>query len=838
MVRNNSLALPDLLKQAVGSYQAGRLDEAEGLCGAILRANPSHVETLHLLGVIQSRLGRSKEAVASYDRALAIKPDFPEVLTNRGVALWELKRFADALASHDRALAIKPDFAWALYNRGVTLQELKRFEDALASYDRALAIKPDYAEALNGRGLALQELKRFEDALTSYDRALAINPGLAWAQYNRGNTLRQLNRFEEALASYDRALAIKPDYAEALNNRGVSLQDLKRFEEALASYDRALAIKPDFPEVLTNRGVALWELKRFADALASHDLALAIKPDFAWALYNRAVTLQELKRFYDALASYDRALAINPDYAECLYNQGIALRDLKRCEEAVASYDRALAITPDYAQAHNSRGNALRELNRFEDAFASYHQALAITPDHLHAFAGLADTALKMCDWTRTAELDREIEAHVTERKSIITPFTLLGYCSKASLQLKCARSWMQDAIPVRPQPLWNGAIYQHERVRIVYLSADFRRHATAYPMARLLELHDRTRFEVLGVSFGVDDGSDMRSRLIKSFDQFHDVRLEPDHAVAKLLTAREVDIAVDLMGHTQDARPDIFAHRPAPIQMSYLGYPGTTGAEFMDYVIGDAIVLPFDQQEFFSEKIVQLPDCFMVNDSTRPISAQTISRAQAGLPEHGFVFCCFNQSYKISRPMFRIWMRLLARIEGSVLWLSQLNSRAVQNLRNEAMACGIDPERLVFAPWTATQADHLARHRLADLFLDTLPYNAHTTAGDALWAGLPLVTCRGESFPGRVGASLLNAIGLPELVASSLDEYEALILKLATDPSFLQSIRRKLEQNRLSYPLFDTDRFRRHIEAAYLTAWDIWQRGESPRSFRIGLAP
>jgi protein O-GlcNAc transferase len=837
-VRNITLASPDLLKQAVSSYQAGRLDEAEGLCGAILRDNPSHVETLHLLGVIQSRHGRSKQALASYDRALAIKPNFPEVLTNRGVALWQLKRFQDALASHDRALAIKPDFAWALYNRGVALQDLRRFEDALSSYDRALAIKPDHAEALNGRGLALQALRRFEDALTSYDRALEINPGFAWALYNRGNTLRELNRFEEALASYDRALAIKPDYAEALNNRGVTLQDRERFEEALASYDRALAIKPDFLWAFDNRGNALREVKRFEDALASYDRALAIDPDYAQALSNRGNALRDLKRFEEALASYARALAIKPDYAECLYNQGIALRDLKRREDAVASYDRALAIKPDYAQALNSRGNALRDLNRFEDAFASYREALAIKPDHLHAFAGLADTALKMCDWNRTAELDREIEAHVTDQKSIITPFTLLGYGSKASLQLKCARNWMQDAIPVLPQPLWNGAIYQHERVRIAYLSADFRRHATAYPIARLLELHDRTRFEVVGVSFGVDDESDMRSRLIKSFDQFHDVRLEPDHDVAKLLTALEVDIAVDLMGHTQDARPDIFALRPAPIQMSYLGYPGTTGARFMDYVIGDAIVLPFDQQEFFSEKILQLPDCFMVNDSTRPISTRTISRTQAGLPEHGFVFCCFNQSYKISRPMFRIWMRLLARIEGSVLWLSQLNSGAVQNLRNEAMACGVEPERLVFAPWTATQADHLARHRLADLFLDTLPYNAHTTAGDALWAGLPLVTCRGESFQGRVGASLLNAIGLPELVASSLNQYEALILKLAADVSLLSSIRRKLEQNRLSYPLFDTDGFRRHIEAAYLAAWDIWQRGESPRSFRVGSAP
>jgi predicted O-linked N-acetylglucosamine transferase (SPINDLY family) len=443
-----------------------------------------------------------------------------------------------------------------------------------------------------------------------------------------------------------------------------------------------------------------------------------------------------------------------------------------------------------------------------------------------------------MCDWTRTAEFDREIRAHVAGRKSVIEPFTLLAYSGDTSLQLKCARNWIRNAIPVLPQALWTGRVYRHERLRVAYLSADFRRHAVASLIPELFELHDRSRFEVLGVSLGVDDGSDVRARLVKSLDQFHDVRPKTDHEAAKLLNALEVDIAVDLTGYTQGARPHILARRPAPLQMSYLGYSGTTGAEFIDYVIADEIVLPFDQHACFTEKIVHLPDCFMVNDSRRPISPQVLFRSQAGLPEHGFVFCCFNQSYKISRVMFRVWMRLLARLEGSVLWLSRLNGPAMQNLRSEANEHGIDPERIVFAPWVATDADHLARHRLADVFLDTLPFNAHTTGSDALWAGLPVLTCRGETFAGRVAASLLNAVGLPELVTRSIDEYEALALKLATDAPLLQGIRRKLEQNRLSYPLFDTDRFRRHIEAAYLRAWEIQQRGESPRSFRVEAAP
>jgi protein O-GlcNAc transferase len=533
------------------------------------------------------------------------------------------------------------------------------------------------------------------------------------------------------------------------------------------------------------------------------------------------------------LASYDKALAIKPNYADALNNRGNTLRDLKRFGDALVSYDKALAIKPDSADTLYNRGIALRGLKRFNEALESTDKALAVKPDHPYAFSALADCAFQICDWRRTAEFGGRIRAHVAERKSIISPFTFLGYCNDASLQLKCARSWIQNQIAVLPQPLWSGVIYGHKRVRIAYLSADFRQHALARLIVELLELHDRTRFEVLGVSFGADDKSNIRARVIKSFDQFHDVRLKPDCEVAKLLNELQVDIAVDLTGLTQDARTEILAHRPAPIQINYLGYPGTMGAPFIDYLIADEIVLPFDQQAFYTEKIIQLPGCYQVNDSRRKIADRSPTRQETGLPDEGFVFCCFNNNYKITAPVFDVWMRLLRAVKGSVLWLLADNGGAQRNLRKEAVERGIDPARLVFAG-RLPPGNHLARHHLADIFLDTLPINAHTTAAEALWTGLPLVTCRGEAFAGRVAASLLHAIGLPELVTSSLEEYEALALQLAKDASRLQSIRRKLEQNRLSYLLFDTNRFRRHLEAAYLTAWEIWQRGESPRSFRV----
>ena len=370
------------------------------------------------------------------------------------------------------------------------------------------------------------------------------------------------------------------------------------------------------------------------------------------------------------MASYDKALAIKSDYAEALYNRGNALRELKRFAEAVASYNKALGINADHAEALYNRGIALQALNRLEEALVSYDKALAIKPDHLYAFSGLAYLVLRICDWRRTAELDREIRAHVRKRKSIIAPFTLLGCCADASLQLQCAISYIDNQIPVLPEPLWDGTMCRHEKVRIAYLSADFHRHAIAYLMANLFELHDRTRFEVLGVSFGVDDKSDMRARLIKSFDQFYDVRLKSDRDVAQLLNELQVDIAIDLMGYTQGARPEILSYRPAPIQVNYLGYPGTMGAGFIDYVIADKIVLPFDHQHFYTEKIVQLPECYQVNDSQRKIAGRTATRREAGLPDQGFVFCCFNNNYKITAPVFDLWMRLLQAVQGSVLWL------------------------------------------------------------------------------------------------------------------------------------------------------------------------
>ena len=647
--------------------------------------------------------------------------------------------------------------------------------------------------------------------------------------------LHRQGRFHQAEESYQAILTSQPNHFDAKHLFGVLRYQQGRNTEAFDHISAALKLQPNSAVALSNLGLVLTKLGRPAEALGSYDQALAIKPDYADALNNRGNALRDLQRPAEALASYDKALAIKPDYAEALNNRGNALLDLKRPAEALASYDKALAIQVDYADALNNRGNALRDLKRPEEALASYDKALVIKPDHEYAFAGVADCANKICNWARRNAVAGQVREHTAT--GVISPFVALNYLNDPALLRQCAENFVKNKVGNLPLPLWRGEAWRSDKIRIAYLSADFHRHATAYLMAELFERHDRTRFEIIGLSFGPDDRSEMRARLVAAFDQFLDVRAKSDAEVAQFLCELKVDIAVDLKGYTQDCRPRILAHRPAPIQVNYLGFPGTMGADFIDYIIADKVVLPFDQQPFYSERIVHLPDCYQPNDRRRQIAERTPARAEVGLPEQGFVFCSFNNNWKITPDVFDVWMRLLKAIDGSVLWLLRDNATAEQNLRKEAAARGVDPRRLVFAP-RMKREDHLARYRLADLFLDTLPCNAHTTASDALWAGLPVVTCMGKAFAGRVAASLLNAIGLPELVTHDMADYEALALTLAGDPARLRDIKAKLAGNRDIAPLFDTDRFRCGIEAAYAKMWEIWQTGQKPTSFTASTPP
>ena len=824
------------LEQAKALHRMGRIAEAEAVYLSVLTRNPREFDALHLLGLIRYQQGRPGEAHALLSQAIKLRPRSPHALSVLMASLLALGRLDEALAACDRLIAIDPRDVDALYNRGVVLSRLRRFTDALVAFDKVLARDRGSVDALFERGNVLAALSRFGEAATAYEALLQKAPAHLGALTNLGNALERVGRYVEALACYDRLLAARPNDVNTLSNRGITLKNLGRYDEAMASCERALTIDPNSIAALITRGNVLAKLARYEEALASFDRAAAIDTRDVDALNNRGFALTQLRRFAEALATFDRALAIDPRNIGVLDNRGAALFAMNRFEEALAIFDRALALKPDDAETLYHRGHALANLGRYDEAAGAWERVLVIEPSHLHALGALAFYRLMLCDWRDAEEFEAKLKGALDDEPAVIEPFTLLAYSIGPADQLRHTRRYVRHRIPAVPQLVPASRPRSRGRLKIAYLSSSFNRHPTGWQIADLFERHDRTQFEVLGISYGPDDGSEIRARLVKAFDQFHDVVLRGDREVAQLLFDLDVDIAVDLKGHTEQARPAILSYRPAPIQVSYLGYTATMGVDFIDYILADRTVLPVDQQDHYSEKIVHLPDCYWVNDSKRSVADEVPSRGLAGLPEAGFVFCCFNNSYKLTPQFFDVWMRLLRQVEGSVLWLLQTSEAATRNLCDAANARGVDPARLVFAP-KAEISRHLARHRLADLFLDNLPVNAHTAASDALWVGLPVLTCMGESFIGRVAASLLGAVGLPELVTRSLDEYEALALKLATDPVLIASMRQKLDANRKTSPLFDTDRLRRHIEHAYMTMWDIAQRGEAPRSFAIDAA-
>jgi predicted O-linked N-acetylglucosamine transferase (SPINDLY family) len=822
----------ELHRLALAACQEGRLAEGIAYARQALAIDADRARTHLLLGMALARSGAREEALASLDRAITLAPDLADALGNRADLLFELGRRAEAIESYDRALSIAPQSLENWCNRGAALFDLGRHEDALASYDRVVAIDPQFAEAHLSRGNVLFGLKRYRDAIAAFDTALALQPDDPATLSNKGKVLRALGHHDEAVACFDRVLAIAPRHTGALMGRGIALIELGNFEEALRTFDALLSIVPDSVDALNNRGFVLNAIDRREEAIASYERALAIDPERADALVNLGAALADLGRHEAAIKSYDRALSIAPHQVGALCNRAKALNALRRYDEALSSLERALAIAPDDAETLFTRGNTLFTLQRFDAAIACFEQVIAIKPDHPHAEAALINCCLSICDWDRLARLEPDLIDGMAAGRSIVSPHILLQLSIDPASALACTRRFVAREIPIGPPlpPARGGG--QPGRIRLAYVSGDFRRHPVAYLIAGLLERHDRSRFDVIGISFGPDDRSAIRRRIERAVDQFHDVRSRSDRDVAALVRELGVDVLIDLTGHTEMSRASILALRPAPIQVSYLGLLGTMGADFIDYVIADEIVLPFDHQPFFTEKIVHLPDCFMVSDD-RVTATQIPARSEERLPAKGFVFSSLNASYKIREPVFTAWMNLLRSVDGSVLWLLASNEQSVANLRKAAQQRGVDPERLIFAARTDL-AEHIARQGLADLFLDTVPYNAGATAMAALSAGVPILTVMGDQWVGRMAASMLGAVGLPDLLTTSLADYEAIARKLATDPALMASLRARLAQNKGTHPLFDTDRFRLHIEAAYRTMCERSRRGEAPASFRV----
>lgn len=775
-----------LIEKGLDLYKKGNFSAAKIIYEQVLSKNARNFDALHLLGIIAAQEGKYSKASELLEKALTVNPNHIYALNNHANALQNLNRIDEAIVTYDKVVKVNPLFSDAYLNRGNALQKLNRHHEAIDSYDKVIKIKPDYAEAYFGRGNAFKSLNHLIEAISDFEKTIALNPKHPQAYNNCGVVHQKENRNDKAVACYEMAIAIKPDYFESLNNLGTTLEEQGYFDEAITCYDKAIKCNQLYGDAYFNRGNAM----------------------------------QKLNRFDDALDSYDKLIEMNPNYYEAYFSRGNVLKSLNRIDEAIANYEKTIELKPDHAQAHNNLGNSLREIHRLVEAINCYEKVIAINPNYEFVNGIKINVQMQLCDWHNLYLQIDLLKSNLEKQREVSSPFPVLSLTDNLELQSLASSIYINKKYPkssvldhfVKNNPL--------RKIRIGYYSADFHNHATAYLMAELFEYHNKARFEIYGFSFGPNLNDEMRQRLSVCFDGFIDVMNKSDIQVAEESRCLGIDLAVDLKGFTHGSRTGIFANRCAPIQVNYLGYPGTMGASYFDYIIADKTIIPQQAQKHYSEKVIYLPHSYQVNDSKRRISDKTFTRQELELPDTGFVFCCFNNSYKILPFVFDTWMRIMKAVDGSVLWLLEDNGVATNNLRKEAVARGVDAKRIVFAKRMRLE-DHLARQRNADLFIDTFPCNAHTTASDALWAGLPVLTCMGESFASRVAGSLLYAIGLPELVTETQSDYEASAIELGNNPDKVKAIKEKLEKNRLTTPLFDTRQFTKNIEEAYTKMYE-----------------
>jgi len=796
------------LRRAFQYYQSGQLQKAEGICKRILEIDPGHSDCLHLLGVIVNHVGKRNVAANLVNKAIQNNPENPIYYNTLGVLFQGQGRSEEAISCYRKVLKLKPDHPDPYYNMGNAFKGQGKSEKAIACYQKALQLKPDYADAYNNMGNVFQDQGKSEEAVACYQKALQLKPDYADAYNNMGNVFEGQGRWDEAISCYRKVLKLKPDHPDPYYNMGNAFKGQSKPEEAIACYQKALQLKPDFADAYNNMGNVFQAQGKSEEAVACYQKALQLKPDLVGTYNNMGNVFQDQGKLKGAISCYQKAVRLKPDYADAYNNMGIAFQDQGRSEEAIACYQKALELKPDLADACNHLVHQLQHTCAWQNL-----GSLTAKLD------GLTGGALN--NGTRTAE----------------APFVSLARHNDLSHNFAVAKSWSCDIArsmsDLKMRFSFDGKRSGKTRIVVGYLSNNFQNHTMAHLMLGLFGLHNRDEFQISCYSYGDDDGGLYRKGIQRDCDKFVDIRNLSHAEAAKCIYEDQVDILVDLMGHTRGSRLYISALRPAPIQARYLGLAGTTGADFFDYIITDRIITPEDHAQHYSETFVYLPHSYQVNDRTQAISNRAWKRAEFGLPEDSFVFCSFNQAYKIEPVMFDSWMKILRQVPEGVLWLQRANETVEKNLRLETEARGVKPERLIFSQKLPPD-EHLARLRLADLSLDTRIVNGAATTSDALWVGVPVITLQGGHFASRMSSSILTAIGLSELVTHTLEDYEAVAVRLARNPGELQAIRQRLEKNRLTEPLFDTPRFAGNLEKAYKEMWEIFLGGERPRQIEV----
>ena len=764
-----------IFDRAKSLEKKGRTKEAYSLYIQVLYAYPKNI--------------RAKNAIEHFKN---LKINYtnqhpPSEVINELLSLFNNGQFS-TVTERTQALTNHYPKAFMLWNiLGVSAYKTHMLDKAIKACKKAILIKPDYAEAYNNMGVALKDIGKVDEAIRIFNKAILIKPDYVEAYNNLGNAYKDKYKPEEAIKAYKRAISLKPDYAEAYNNLGNSLNDLGRFEEAIEYINKSILLKPNYVLAFNNLGVVL----------------------------------SAQGKLNEAVVEFKKALLLNPNYADANNNLGNIFYELGDFKSAISYFKFALSIDPNFVEALNNLGKTFVKQNYLVEAIQCFNNSLSIRPQDEIIRAKKIHLLSQICDW-KSIEKDKNLIPNLGINDQYILPFSALSLEDNPINHRKRSELYAKyfiNKLNILPDQFLNT---KYSKIRVGYFSADFHDHATMHLMSKIFILHDKEKFEIYAYSIGPKRDDFMRQNLIKAVDVFHDVSQMNDRDIAMLARQDEIDIAVDLKGYTYQSRTGIFAFRAAPIQINYLGYPGTMGADFIDYIIADKIIIPEELRDCYTEEVIYMPNSYQPNNNTRHISKKEITKSDVSLPENGFVFCSFNNNYKITFKEFDIWMNILKHVKGSVLWLLRSNQWAESNIKEEAKKRIVDPNRIIFAD-RVPHKEHLARHRLADLFLDTFNCNAHTTASDALWAGLPVVTKKGKGFAARVGASLLNAIDLPELITDNNKDYQLLILDLAKNPNKLKKIKEKLNKHRLTKPLFNSKQYTKNIEEGYKRAYQLY---------------
>ena len=783
----------DLYQQGLKLHKSGKVELACQVYTLVLNANPEHSMANHNMGALAVDIGKVEEALPFFEAALEANADVAQFWVSYIDALINVGRIADAQAVFGQAK-----------NNGAQGDGFDKLEHSL---------KDAGQEPLEANQIASEPQPKLPNILDGLKLDQAIK--LAKKQAKEDSP-------EEAKRIYQDILTKFPKNKRALDGlTGLIGKPIGRVSKA-----------QNPPQDQLQSLINLYSQGQLQQALQQAETLVQQYPNSSVLLNIQGAVLKGLGQLDLSVDAFNKALAIKPDYADAHYNMGLVLQEQGKLEEAIEAYNKALAIKPDYADSYCCMGVALQEQGKLEEAIKAYRKALAIKPDYDVARAQKLHVQAHICDWDSMAK-EIGLLPRLGVSKDYVEPFTMLSLEDAPERHRRRSELYVATKYPQRTRSKWTRPSQKPKKLKIGYFSADFHNHATMCLMAQIFAAHDHEHFEVYAYSYGPDNYDEMRQKLITDVDKFYDVRNKSDAEIFDLARADNLDIAIDLKGYTKDERLSLFSRCLAPVQISYLGYPGTLGADFIDYIVADPTLIPKAKCGYYTEQVIYLPHTYQPTDNKRPISGKVMNREEHGLSSNNFVFCCFNQNYKISPKEFDIWMRLLSKVEGSVLWLLQSNEWAEQNLKHQAEARGVSSKRLIFAD-KIPQAKHLARQQLADLFLDTFNCNAHTTTSDALWAGLPVVTKLGEGFAARVAGSLLNAIGLPELITTTEHEYEDLILELATNPTRLAEVKKKLATNRISQPLFNTELYTKHLENGYQQAYQNYLDGNSPQTITV----